>query len=84
LGSFTVTGNLTTNNTLSTGLFTSSGNIVANGRTTINGNLFIANTYVPASNIAVGSKGQISYNASYFYVCVAANLWARAALTTSW
>jgi hypothetical protein len=84
LGSFTVTGNLTTNNTLSTGLFTSSGNIIATGHTTLNGNLFIANTYVPAANTAVGSKGQISYNASYFYVCVAANLWARAALTTSW
>ena len=84
LGSFTVTGNLTTNNTLSTGLFTSSGNIIANGQTTINGNLFIGNTYVPAANTAVGSKGQISYNASYFYVCVAANLWARATLTTSW
>ena len=84
LGSFTVTGTLTANNTVSTGLFTSSGNIVANGQTIFNGNLFIANTYVPASNVAVGSKGQISYNASYFYVCVAANLWARATLTTSW
>lgn len=88
--SFTVTGNLTVSNTLfvgnilSTGLFTSNGNIIANGRTTVNGNLFIGNAYVPASNTAVGTKGQISYNADYFYVCVAANTWARASLTRSW
>jgi len=37
---------------------------------------------VPASATATGSPGQVAYDASYIYVCVAANTWVRAPLTT--
>lgn len=37
---------------------------------------------VPASATAPCTAGQWWYNASYWYVCVAANTWARAALAT--
>jgi hypothetical protein len=36
----------------------------------------------PISSSATGSVGQIAYDANYIYVCVAANSWKRAALTT--
>jgi hypothetical protein len=36
----------------------------------------------PASATSTGTAGQIAYDASYFYVCVAANTWKRAALST--
>lgn len=38
-------------------------------------------TTVPASATAQGTVGQVAADASYFYVCVAANTWRRAALT---
>lgn len=37
---------------------------------------------VPASATATGVVGQISFDASYFYVCVATNVWKRVAITT--
>ena len=36
----------------------------------------------PANAGATGSAGQMSWDASYIYVCVAANTWKRAALST--
>jgi hypothetical protein len=39
-------------------------------------------TFTPASAGASGSVGDIAWDASYLYVCVAANTWKRAALTT--
>lgn len=32
---------------------------------------------VPASSSAAGSPGNIAYDGSYFYVCVAVNTWRR-------
>jgi hypothetical protein len=81
---FTVTGNTSLNSVLTTGIFTANGNIITNGLTTVNGNIAINNGYVPASNTAIGVKGQISWNSLYLYVCVAANTWSRVSLTTSW
>jgi len=37
---------------------------------------------VPASATASGTAGQISYDSSYYYVCVATNTWVRTALST--
>ena len=37
---------------------------------------------VPASASAAGFKDQITHDTSYIYVCVAANTWKRAALST--
>ena len=58
-------------------------NVVAtfsNSNVTIGGNLIVGNTYVPTANNSVGSKGQISYDSSYVYVCIADNNWRRANL----
>lgn len=41
-----------------------------------------APTLVPASASATGSEGQISWDASYIYVCTAANTWKRVAIAT--
>lgn len=37
---------------------------------------------VPASATATGTIGQISFDASYLYVCVATNVWKRVAIST--
>lgn len=37
---------------------------------------------VPASATSVGLAGEVAYNTSFFYVCVAANTWRRVALVT--
>jgi hypothetical protein len=58
-------------------------NVVAtfsNSNVTIGGNLIVSNTYVPTANSSAGSKGQISYDSSYIYICIAANTWRRANL----
>lgn len=44
---------------------------------------FISNT-VPTSNTSNGSPGQIAYDNTSFYVCVANNKWGRTTLTLSW
>jgi hypothetical protein len=62
---------------------TLAGNVIAtfsNSNVTIGGNLIVSNTYVPTANNSVGSKGQISYDSSYVYVCIATNTWRRANL----
>ena len=37
---------------------------------------------IPASATAAGTKGDIAYDSSFVYVCVATNTWRRAALST--
>lgn len=37
---------------------------------------------VPATATSTGTAGQIAYNSTHIYVCVAANTWVRAALST--
>lgn len=37
---------------------------------------------VPATSSSTGIPGQFSYNASFFYLCVASNSWRRIALAT--
>jgi|YNPMSStandDraft_2_1061718.scaffolds.fasta_scaffold32945_3 hypothetical protein len=39
---------------------------------------------VPAANTSNGTIGDIAFNNSHIYICVANNTWARAALTLSW
>lgn len=36
----------------------------------------------PATASSAGTAGQVAYDASYFYVCTAANTWKRTALST--
>ena len=49
---------------------------------TLSANVTISNT-VPANSSSTGMAGNISYDSSYIYVCVANNTWMRASLT-SW
>lgn len=37
----------------------------------------------PASSSATGTKGDISYDGSYLYICVSANTWIRSSIQTS-
>jgi hypothetical protein len=46
----------------------------------IHGNLFVSNTYVPALANGAGTTGQITYDNSYVYVCIATDTWRRANL----
>jgi hypothetical protein len=62
---------------------TYSGNIAdvtVSGQMVVFGNVFVNNVYTPTANSSVGSKGQISYDSSYIYICVADNTWRRANL----
>jgi len=62
---------------------TLAGNVIttfSNSNVTICGNLIVCNVYVPAANNSVGTTGQISYDSSYVYVCIANNTWRRANL----
>lgn len=38
----------------------------------------------PASNTANGTPGQIAYDSTSLYVCVANNLWGKTTLNLSW
>lgn len=58
--------------------------IKGNGNTSIYGTLATQNGAVstPASAAATGTAGTILWDASYIYVCVAANTWKRVAIAT--
>lgn len=44
---------------------------------------YISNT-APVSNTSDGVIGQIAYDSSHVYICVANNIWGRAVLSLSW
>ena len=54
------------------------------GATTTNsitvGGLVLPTSFTPSSSSATGSQGQIAWDSSYFYVCVAPNSWGRIAI----
>lgn len=39
---------------------------------------------IPTSNTANGTQGQLAYNNTHLFVCVANNTWGRVALTLDW
>ena len=57
--------------------FTSAGNFSVVGNT-----VNIPNTRTPASAGAPGTKGDICWDTSYIYVCVATDTWKRVAIST--
>ena len=57
--------------------FTSAGNFSIVGNT-----VNIPNTRTPASAAAPGTKGDICWDTSYIYVCVATDTWKRVAIAT--
>lgn len=60
---------------------------VSNSTMTVAGvtsnSLIISTPSVPATASSTGTKGQIAYDLSYIYVCVATNTWKRSSLL-SW
>jgi cytoskeletal protein CcmA (bactofilin family) len=78
LGNLNVTGNLATTNISASGYYFADGNAITYG-----GNLRISNVYIPAANNSIGTAGQVSFDSSYFYVCINTNTWRRANLV-SW
>ena len=54
---------------------------VNNINTTIN-NKFPSFVAVPTTATSPGVPGQISYNATGFFVCVSSNVWVKATLAT--
>lgn len=78
-----VSGAATLNSTLSV-----SGTATITGATTINSalkcnSLAITSPTIPTASTSTGVKGQICYDSSYLYVCIATNTWKRTALS-SW
>lgn len=47
-----------------------------------NGNPRISNPIVPASATASGKKGEIAYDNTYLYICIADNTWKRTLIET--
>jgi hypothetical protein len=63
-----------------TGTFTAGGTVIANAAT----NAFrIPTAQTPASQTASGTQGQITWDASYLYVCTSTNNWGRSSLNWS-
>lgn len=44
--------------------------------------LVITNSEPPSTASAVGTQGQVTWDASYIYVCIATNTWKRTEITT--
>jgi hypothetical protein len=44
--------------------------------------LRLADARTPASSTATGNQGEVCWDTSYLYVCIATNTWRRIALTT--
>ena len=53
-----------------------------NALATTGDNIRIDTSQTPYSSSASGTKGEIAYDTSYIYVCVATNTWKRVALST--
>jgi hypothetical protein len=74
------------------GIFTTTpaATLDVNGNATIRGNLTLTGTSLvittpttPASKTASGIAGQVSWDSSYIYICVATNTWKRVAISNS-
>lgn len=52
------------------------------GNVVFNDNINLPNTFTPAAASSPGTKGQIVWDSSYVYVCVATNTWKRASIAT--
>jgi hypothetical protein len=65
-----------------TGNFVAPGGIGIGGNGTFGGYLRIVNSSPPANSGDTGLVGQMAWDSSYFYVCIAVNTWKRVALST--
>jgi len=61
------------------------GNITTEGSVTaasLSGSLVISGSTAPTTASSTGTPGEIRYDASFIYVCIATNTWKRAAIST--
>jgi hypothetical protein len=61
--------------------FANTGATIA-GNLTVNGSCHLANVRVPTLANSAGTAGQITWDSSYVYICIAANTWKRANIST--
>ena len=57
-------------------------NIITFGDATCTGDVIVPTPTVPGSASATGTKGMISWDSSYVYICTATNTWKRVAIAT--
>lgn len=68
---------------ISTALNCAIGNLAATAKLDVQGNTIrLRTSRTPASATAAGNIGDICWDTSYIYVCVAANTWKRTAIST--
>ena len=87
---FAYTGAGSTSNAFGLGMYGQLPTILINGskQTTFAGAVTVAGTVIhtlsatPASASATGTVGTMSWDASYIYICTAANTWKRVAIAT--
>lgn len=85
IGNIATSANVNAGTVYANGYFLSDGSEpLANypGDVKINGNLTVAGTYVPASANSTGVTGQLAWDSSHVYICVAENTWKRANIAT--
>jgi hypothetical protein len=59
------------------------GNATFSGNLTVNGDrIRIVTSKTPASATATGTAGEVCWDSGFIYVCVAANTWKRASIST--
>jgi len=77
------TGVQITNNGTPVVDITKTGNVEVTGSFVGTGSVASITTTVPSSSTDTGTKGQIAYDASYVYICVATDTWIRSAIDSS-
>ena len=77
------TGIQITNNGTPVVDITKTGNVEVTGSFVGTGSISSITTTVPSSSTDTGIKGQVAYDASYVYICVATNTWIRSAIDNS-
>jgi hypothetical protein len=58
------------------------GSLTVSEDTHLTGKVIFASTSVPSTVISAGVAGQVAWDSSHFYVCIAANSWKRCNLST--
>lgn len=84
-GNITTTTNLVANAVYANNYLLSNGSLPMSdypGDIGLTGNLTVKNTYAPTANNSPGTAGQIAWDSSHVYICVATNSWKRANLST--
>jgi hypothetical protein len=58
------------------------GNVALTPKINYAGGITSANVTIPVTPSSTGTKGQIAFDSTHFYVCIATNSWVRANVST--